>query len=281
MSTNKMDVKQLRIMANTVRQDVIRMIAEAKSGHPAGSLGMTDVLVTLYFSFLKVRPKKPKDPERDYLVLSNGHICPALYAVMANRGFFPKKELMNLRKIGSRLQGHPHREALPGLESSSGPLGCGLSQAAGMALGLKMSGKKNRVVCLTSDGEHEEGNTWEAVMFAAKYGLDNLIQIMDRNNIQIDGTTDEVMPLRSLKKKYEAFNWSVIEINAHDIKQILKALEQADKTKAKPTIIIAKTIPGKGVSFMENDYKWHGKAPSREQAEKAIEELKKERLRIR
>ncbi len=269
-------VKDLQLMANLLRQDIITSLAEAKSGHTAGSLGMADIFAALYFNILKHDPKKPHWEGRDYLVLSNGHICPALYAALANAGYFPKKELMTLRKLGTRLQGHPHRESLPGLETTSGPLGSGLSQAAGMALALKRDKKKNLIFCLTSDGEHDEGNLWEAVMFAAKYKLNNLIVILDRNYIQISGNTETVMPLDPLDAKYKAFNWNVKVIDGHNLAQVLAALKKARNNPKKPLMIIANTIPGKGVSFMENDYNWHGKAPTKEQAEAALAELKKE-----
>src|SRR5581483_7414883 len=220
-------IKKLELQANSIREDCIKMVTEAGSGHTAGPLGMADIFTALFFELAKLDPEKPEWEERDRIVLSNGHICPVLYATMAHRGFFPREELMTLRKLGSRLQGHPHRSALPGLETTSGPLGSGLSQAAGMAYGLRLDQKKNWVFCLTSDGEHDEGNTWEAVLLAGKYKLANLIAIMDRNNIQIDGVTEEVMPLESVKAKYEAFNWQVIEINGHDFAAILNAIEEA------------------------------------------------------
>jgi len=256
------DIRDLKLMANTIRQDIIIILTEAKSGHPGGSLGMADVFTALYFNILNVNPRKPDWEGRDYFVLSNGHICPVLYASMAHAGFFPTKELIKLRKFGSRLQGHPHKEALPGLETSSGPLGCGLSQAAGMAHGLKMDKKENHVFCVTSDGEHQEGNTWEGVLYAAKYKLDNLTVILDRNFIQIDGNTEDVMPLDSLKAKYQAFNWNVLEIHGNNMQEILDALNKSKESKGKPTMIIAKITPGKGVSFMENNYKWHGVTPN-------------------
>jgi len=273
------DEKKLKLMANTIRQDVIRMISEAGSGHPAGSLGMADVFTALYFNVLRHDPKNPDWADRDILVLSNGHICPVRYAAMAHAGYFPVKELMTLRKFGSRLQGHPHRGSLPGLETTSGPLGCGISQAAGMALALRMDKKPNHVYCITSDGEHDEGNTWEALMFANKMQLTNLTVIIDRNNIQIDGHTEEVMPLEPLREKYEAFGWYVVEVDGHNIMEIIDALENS-KEQDSPTCIIAHTTPGKGVSFMENDPQWHGKAPSREQAEKALRELQEERRKL-
>jgi transketolase len=270
-------LNDLKLMANQVRQDIITSLTEAKSGHSAGPLGMTDIFTALYFNVLKHNPKNPNWKGRDFVVLSNGHICPVLYAVMANSGYFLKKELMTLRKLGTRLQGHPHREALPGLETTSGPLGSGLSQAAGMAYALKLDGKKNKVFCLTSDGEHDEGNLWEAVLFAAKHKLDNLIVVMDRNYIQIDGDTEKIMPLDPMDKKYKSFNWNVKTIKGNNMRQVLSALQKSRNNKKRPLMIIANTIPGKGVSFMENDYTWHGKPPTKEQAEIALAELRKEK----
>jgi transketolase len=270
-------VSDLKSMANQIRQDTIISLTEAKSGHSAGPLGMADIFTALYFNVLKHNPKKPKWKDRDFVVLSNGHICPVLYATMANSGYFPKKELMTLRKLGTRLQGHPHREALPGLETTSGPLGSGLSQAAGMAYALKLDGKKNKVFCLTSDGEHDEGNHWEAVLFAAKHKLNNLITILDRNYIQIDGNTETIMPLDPLDQKYRSFNWNVKKIKGNNMRQVLSALKKSRTNKKRPLMIIANTIPGKGVSFMENDYTWHGKPPTKEQAAIALAELRKKR----
>lgn len=291
MSLTDSRIKELELQANTIRQDIIKMLVEAGSGHSAGPLGMADIFTALYFEILQVDPKKPSMVERDRLVLSNGHICPVLYCTMAHAGFFPVEELKTLRKFGTRLQGHPHRSALPGLETTSGPLGSGLSQASGMALAAKMDDAPWRVYCLTSDGEHDEGNTWEAVMFAAKYKLDNLVAIMDRNNIQIDGFTEDIMPLDSVKDKYEAFGWYVLEIDGHNMQQIVDAAEQAKAIHGKPTMIIAHTIPGKGVDFMENDYKWHGNPPDLadvegapkkgEQAKEALKELRTLRGKIR
>lgn len=270
-----MNIKQLETKARNIRTNIIKTIHHAGSGHPAGSLGMADIFTVLYFDFLKINPKKPNDPKRDYLILSNGHICPALYAAMAEKGYIKKQELMTLRKFGSRLQGHPHRKELPGLETSSGPLGSGLSQGVGIALGLKLDKKQNRVICLTSDGEHDEGNTWEAVMLAGKYKLDNLVQIIDRNKIQIDGPTNIVLPLNSLKAKYKAFGWIVQEINGNDIDEIKEALKKTDLQRRQPKVIIANTTPGKGVSFMEHKYQWHGKAPNDLETEHALKELNK------
>ncbi len=277
-------IKKLELTANSIREDCIKMVTEAGSGHTAGPLGMADIFTALFFEIAKLDPEKPEWEERDWIVLSNGHICPVMYATMAHRGFFPKAELMTLRKLGTRMQGHPHRSALPGLETTSGPLGSGISQASGMAYGLRMDGKKNWVFCLTSDGEHDEGNTWEAVLFAAKYKLANLIVFMDRNNIQIDGLTEQVMPLGDLKVKYESFDWHVIEINGHNFEEIVNAVETAKAIENKPTMIIAHTIPGKGVDFMENNFVWHGIPPDiqdvpgapekGEQAKKALAELR-------
>lgn len=291
MNLSDKDIQAIELKANSIRQDIIKMLVEAGSGHSAGPLGMADVFAALYFAILHVDPKKPDWELRDRLVLSNGHICPVLYATMAEAGFFPKSELMKLRKYGSRLQGHPHRTALPGLETTSGPLGSGLSQAAGMALAGKMDDEPWRVYCLTSDGEHDEGNTWEAVMFAAKYKLDNLTAIMDRNHIQIDGYTEDVMPLEKLKDKYESFGWYVIDIDGHNIRSIIDAVEQSKTIHGKPTMILANTIPGKGVDFMENDFKWHGAPPGgiedndgppkEKQAEVALKELRTLRGKIR
>ncbi len=281
-------LKDLEIMSLIIREDIITSLKAAGSGHSAGPLGMADIFTALYFNVLKHNPKKPQWEGRDRLVLSNGHICPVLYATMANAGYFPKEELLTLRKLGTRLQGHPHRKALPGLETTSGPLGSGLSQAAGMAYGLKIDKKENKVFCLCSDGEHDEGNHWEAVLFAAKNKLDNLIVITDRNYIQIDGNTEDIMPLDPLDAKYKAFNWDVITIDGNDMNAIISTLQKArqnagKKKKKKPLMIIANTIPGKGVDFMENDYRWHGAPPGKvvtertppaeEQADVALEEL--------
>lgn len=275
-------LKKLKLKANKVRQLIVEILAEAGSGHPAGSLGMADIFTSFYFHILNHNPKNPNLPNRDRLVLSNGHICPVQYATMALSGYFPIEELKTLRKINSRLQGHPHRTALPGIETTSGPLGEGLSQAIGIALAGKMDKKSYYTYCLTSDGEHEEGNIWEAAMLAAKYKLNNLIQVIDRNYIQIDGSTEDIMPLDPLKDKYESFNWNVIEIQGNNIKSFINAIEKAKLEKNRPTIIIARTVPGKGVSFMENDNRWHGKPPNKEEAAKALNELKvqSEKLKV-
>ena len=250
------------------------MLLEAGSGHSAGPLGMADIFSALYFHVLNHDPKNPDWADRDRLILSNGHICPIRYAAMARAGYFPIEELLTLRKINSRLQGHPHRKALPGVETTSGPLGSGLSQSIGVALTGKLDGGKYRVFCAMSDGELQEGNTWEAFMFAGKNKLNNLVAIIDRNNIQIDGNTEDVMSLEPLKEKFESFKWHVIEIDGHNIEQFIDATNEAKAIHEKPTVIIAHTIPGKGVSFMENNYTWHGKPPTKEEAVKALNELR-------
>lgn len=268
-------LKELEEKANEIRQDLIRSLVEAGSGHSAGSLGMADVFTALYFHILNHDPKNPHWEDRDRLILSNGHICPIQYAAMAHAGYFPKKELMTLRKLGARLQGHPHRSSLPGIEATSGPLGSGLSQAAGMALAALMDGKKWRVYCLLSDGEHDAGNTWEGAMFVGKNKLHNLTAIMDRNNIQIDGYTEDVMPLEPLREKYEAFNWHVMDVDGHNIREIVDACREAEAITDKPVMILAHTIPGKGVSYMEGEFEWHGKPPQKgEEADRALKDLR-------
>lgn len=274
------NIKQLKLMANIIREDVIRMLYEAKSGHSAGSIGLADIFTALYFNVLYHDPKNPEWPERDRFVLSNGHVCPVLYASLANAGYFPKEELMTLRKINSRLQGHPHRGTLPGIENSSGPLGQGLSQAVGMAIVAKAERKRWRVYAMLSDGEHNEGQTWEAALLAAKYKLGNLTAIIDRNNIQIDGYTEEILPLEPLTEKYRAFGWNVIDIDGHNIKKIIDACQESKAVFERPTVIIAHTIPGKGVPFMENLFEWHGKPPTKEQADMAISDLENIRRMI-
>jgi transketolase len=267
-------LKKLEEKANEIRQDIISMLVEAGSGHSAGPLGMADIFTAFYFHILNHDSKRPDWPERDRLVLSNGHIVPVRYVTMAHAGYFPKSELKTLRKLNSRLQGHPHRTTLPGLETTSGPLGSGISQAAGIALAARLDQKKFRVYSLTSDGEHDSGNTWEAIMFAAKYRLSNLTVVIDRNNIQIDGYTEDIMPLEPLRKKYESFGWHVIDVDGHNIEAFVDAIAEAHAIYEKPTCIIAHTIPGKGVSFMEFDYTWHGKPPKPDEAKKALDELR-------
>ena len=267
-------IKELEEKANEIRQTVIKMLTEAGSGHTAGSLGMADIFTAFYFHILNHNPKNPDWEERDRLILSNGHIAPILYATMAHAGYFPLKETMTLRKFGSRLQGHPERERLPGVETTSGPLGSGLSQAAGIAYGARMDDKKFRTYCLMSDGEQDAGNVWEGVMFVGKNKLSNLTAIIDRNNIQINGMTEDVMPLEPLKEKYEAFNWHIMEVDGHNIEEFIDAIDMAKTIYEKPTVIIARTIPGKGIKEIEFDYKWHGKPPSKEEAKKFLNELR-------
>lgn len=255
-------IEKLELRANQLREDVIEMLVEAGSGHSAGPLGLADIFAALYFHVLHHDPKKPEMPDRDRLILSNGHTVPIRYAAMARAGYFPVKELKTLRKFGTRLQGHPERLRLPGLETTSGPLGSGLSAASGIALALKMDGnKESRVYCVTGDGELDEGNIWEAIMFAAKYRLSNLTVIVDRNSIQIDGPTEQVMPLGDVAKKFEAFNWQVVEIDGHNIQAIIDACNMTKAVEDRPSVIVAHTIPGKGVDFMEYDYHWHGSPP--------------------
>src|SRR3989338_5084997 len=273
-------IVQLEKTANDIRQSIIEMLLEAGSGHTAGPLGMADIFTLFYFHVLKHDPKNPTWEERDRLVLSNGHICPVLYATMAHAGYFPLEELKTLRKFGTRLQGHPHREYLPYVETSSGPLGLGLSQAGGMALADRMDGKdKDRFIyCFMSDGEQDEGNSWEGIMFAGKNKLRNLIAVVDRNNIQIDGFTENVMPLEPLADKCRAFNFHVIEVGGHDFKALNEAVGEAQAIYEKPTVIIAHTIPGKGVHEFERDYRWHGYDPNvkttKEDYNMALKELR-------
>lgn len=256
------------------------MLVEAGSGHSAGPLGMADVFTALYFNVLNHNPKNINWDKRDRLYLSAGHICPVRYAAMARAGYFPVKELMTLRKFGTRLQGHPSNLDLPGLECSSGPLGQGLSIAVGAAIAALVDKKRHYIFCVTGDGEQNEGQIWEAAMLAGKLKLWNLIQIMDRNNIQIDGHTEEVMPLEPLRAKYEAFNWHVIEVDGHNIEQIIDACNEAKAIYEKPTLIIAHTIPGKGVDYMEFEPSWHGKPPKPEEAKAALHQLRTLRGRI-
>lgn len=269
--------------ANDIRQDIIRMLEYAGSGHSAGPLGLADIFTALYFDVMKHDPKKPDWSERDILLLSNGHCVPVRYAAMAEAGYFDKKELMTLRRLGSRLQGHPERDRLPGLENTSGPLGCGLSQACGMALAMRMDKQQTRrwVYVVMGDGEQDEGNVWEAAMLASKYKLSNIIAITDRNNIQIDGQTEDVMPLEDFKSKWEAFGWHVIEIDGNNIEAVIDACAMAKAMESKPVMIIAHTVPGKGVDFMEYDFTWHGKPPDKQQAKQALNELRTLKGKIR
>lgn len=267
-------IQALEKRAEAIRETILDMLVAAGSGHTAGPLGMSDIFAAMYFHVLAHDPKNPDWDGRDRLVLSNGHIVPVQYSAMAHAGYFPVEECLTLRKFGSRLQGHPERDRLPGLETTSGPLGSGLSQASGMAYALRMDNKKNRIYCMMSDGEQQEGNIWEAVMFAGKYKLSNLTAVMDRNNIQIDGMTEDVMPLESLAAKYEAFNWHVLEVNGHNIEEFIDAVDTAKAIYEKPTLIIAHTIPGKGVPEIEFDYKWHGKPPTKEEAARFMKQLR-------
>jgi transketolase len=276
-----MTIKNLEIQANEIRRSIIKMLVSAGSGHSAGPLGMADIFTVLYFEIMNHRPKDPRWAHRDRLVLSCGHIAPVLYATLAHAGYFPIKELATLRKFGTRLHGHPHNLVTPGIETSSGPLGQGLSQAIGMALAAKLNGERHRVYCIMSDGEQQEGQIWEAVMYAGARKLSSLTAIMDRNNIQIDGPTEQVMPLEPIKEKYEAFGWHVIEVDGHNMRQIIDACDQAQAIVEKPTLILAHTIPGKGVDFMEYDYHWHGKPPKPEEAVIALKELRTLQGKIR
>lgn len=271
----KLSIERLETIANDIREDIIRMLEHAGSGHSAGPLGLADIFTALYFDVMKNDPKNPDWDERDILILSNGHCVPVRYASMAHAGYFDRKELMTLRQFGSRLQGHPERLRLPGMETTSGPLGSGLSQACGMALGLRMNKEQHRwVYVVMGDGELDEGNIWEAAMLAGKYKLNNIIGIIDRNNIQIDGPTEVVMPLEDLRGKWEAFGWHVIEIDGNNIDAVIDACAMARAIQEKPVMIIAHTIPGKGVDFMENDFHWHGSPPNHDQAIKALHELR-------
>ena len=281
--------QELELKSNEARELLIEMLTEAGSGHTAGPLGMADIFTAMDFHVLNHDPKNPEWEERDRLILSNGHITPIRYVVMAMVGYFPVEELKTLRKLGSRLQGHPERERLPGVETTSGPLGSGLGQAAGYAYASRMDKKKFRTYCFMSDGEQDSGATWEAAMFIGKNKLSNLTAVIDRNNIQIDGMTENIMPLESLRAKYEAFNWHVLEVDGHNIEQFVDAVERAKAIFEKPTVIIAHTIPGKGIKEIEFDYRWHGFPPGAgpedvfkktEQAQKFLAELRTLRGKI-
>ena len=273
--TQKLTITELETIANSIRIDIIKMLEHAGSGHSAGPMDLADIFTALYFDILKHDPKKPDWDQRDILLLSNGHCVPVLYATMAQAGYFEREELMTLRKFGSRLQGHPERNRLPGLENTSGPLGCGLSQAAGMALAMRMNHQLHRYIYVVmGDGEQNEGNVWEAAMLVSKYKLNNVIAITDRNNIQIDGPTELVMPLEDLRAKWEAFGWHVIEIDGNNIEAFIDATAMARAIVEKPVMIIAHTVAGKGVDFMEYDFHWHGTAPNAEQAKLALHELR-------
>lgn len=278
----KLSLQELETKANEIRQDIIRMLEHAGSGHSAGPLGLADIFTALYFDVLKYDAKKPDWDQRDILLLSNGHCVPVRYVTMAHAGYFDRKELMTLRQFGTRLQGHPERTKLPGMENTSGPLGCGLSQAAGMALAMRMDKDMHRwIYVVMGDGELDEGNIWEAAMLASKYKLNNIIGIIDRNNIQIDGPTETVMPLEDLKGKWEAFGWHVIEIDGNNMEAVIDACAMGRAIVEKPVMIIAHTIPGRGVDFMEYDFHWHGAAPNHEQALEALKELRTLKGKIR
>jgi transketolase len=275
-------IEDLKLKANAIREDIIRMLEHAGSGHSAGPLDLADIFTALYFNVMKHDPKNPDWEERDILLLSNGHCVPVRYATMAHAGYFDIKELMTLRKLGTRLQGHPERLRLPGLENTSGPLGCGLSQACGMALAMRLDKIKNRYIYVVmGDGETDEGNVWEAAMLASKYKLGNIIAILDRNNIQIDGPTEHVMPLENIVDKWQSFGWNVLEADGNNIEDVINALNFAKTIENSPVMIIAHTIPGMGVDFMENDFHWHGVPPNHEQAKKALKELRTLQGRIK
>lgn len=271
---NDQKIKELEIKANDIRQSIVDMLEDAGSGHTAGPLGMADIFTAFYFHILNHKPDQPEWEDRDRLILSNGHIVPVRYATMAHAGYFPLDELKTLRKFGSRLQGHPEREKLLGLETTSGPLGSGLGQAAGIAYAARMDGRRFFTYCLMSDGEMDAGNIWESAMFAGANKISNLIGVIDRNNIQINGNTENVMPLEPLRAKWEAFNWHVLDVDGHNIEEFVNAVEQAKAIVEKPVMIIAHTIPGKGIKEIEYDFHWHGKPPSTEEEQKFLNELR-------
>jgi transketolase len=270
----KLSVEELNAKAKMFRRQILEMTFAAGSGHPGGSMSSIDIVTALYYNVLRVDPKDPNWPDRDRFVLSKGHVCPAVYAVLADLGFFPREALMTLRKSGSILQGHPDMHKTPGIEMSTGSLGQGLSVSCGMALAARLDSKTYRVYCLMGDGEVQEGNIWEGAMLASHLKLDNLTAVLDRNRLQIDGSTEQVMSLDPLPDKWRAFGWNVLEIDGHDMQQILDSLNLAKRTKNRPTIIIANTVKGKGVSFMENQVGFHGRALTKEEMAKAMEELK-------
>lgn len=268
-------VAQLEAQAKAIRISIIDMLEDAGSGHTAGPLDMADIFTAFYFHILRHDPKNPEWEDRDRLILSNGHIVPVRYAAMAHAGYFPVEELKTLRKFGSRLQGHPERERLAGLETTSGPLGTGLGQAAGMALAARLDNKKYHIYCLTGDGELDCGNIWESAMFASHHNLSNVTVVVDRNNIQINGNTEEVMTLEPLREKWESFGFHVIEVDGHNIESFVNAVNQAKAIAERPTCILAHTIAGKGIAEIERDYTWHGKAPSKEEETRFIKELER------
>lgn len=270
------DIDLLRQKANLIRRHVLRMTFAAGSGHPGGSLSYADILAALYFKIMNHRPQDPKWEDRDRLVLSKGHAAPAYYAALAESGYFPVSELLTLRKLGSRLQGHPSRNKTPGVEMSTGSLGQGLSVANGMALAAKLDRRSYRIFCLCGDGEMQSGQIWESAMLGAHYKLDNVTAFLDRNRLQIDGPTETIMSIEPIAKKWEAFGWNVIEIDGHDMRQILDACDRAREVKGRPTMIIAHTVKGKGVSFMENSVPFHGKAPNEDELKRGLRELGEE-----
>ncbi|MCT4661464.1 MAG: transketolase [Tissierellales bacterium] len=265
--------QEFQSIATTIRQEIVKMLHLSKSGHPGGSLSAADIMTVLFFDEMNIDPKNPKKADRDRFVLSKGHAAPVLYAALAERGFFDKSELSTLRKINSELQGHPNMNDTPGVDMSTGSLGQGISAASGMALANKIDETSNRVYALLGDGEVQEGLVWEAAMFAAHYKLDNLTAVLDFNGLQIDGKNSEVMSIEPIDKKWEAFGWHVVKIDGHNFEEIQAAFKEARETKGQPTIIIAKTVKGKGVSFMENEAGWHGQAPNDEQTAQALKEL--------
>lgn len=269
------EITELEKMSKTIRKNIIEQVYQAQSGHPGGALSIADILTVLYFNEMNIKPENPNWEDRDRMVLSKGHCSAALYACLANKGYFPVEDLKTFRKISSYLQGHPDKNKVPGVDMTTGSLGQGLSAANGMAIAGKMDKKDYRVYCILGDGEIEEGQIWEAAMAASKYKLDNLCVIVDNNNLQIDGTIEEVMSSYPIGEKFRSFGFQVIHIDGHDIEEIIKAFEVAKNIKGKPTCIIAKTIKGKGVSYMENQVGWHGKAPDLEQYEEAIKEFKR------
>ncbi|AGL61800.1 transketolase N-terminal domain protein [Candidatus Saccharimonas aalborgensis] len=281
--SGRLTITQLETKANEVRKDIVRMLEHAGSGHSAGPLGLADLVTALYFDAMNIDPARPDDPDRDIFMLSNGHCVPVQYAVMAHRGYFPVDELMTLRRLGTRLQGHPERTKLPGLENTSGPLGCGIGQGAGYAYALQYLDHQHHrwVYVVTGDGELDEGNIWESALFAGKYKLSQLIVFVDRNNIQIDGPTEDVMPLEDLRGKWESFGWHVQEIDGHNVESIIDAVGMAKAIENRPSVIITHTIPGKNVDFMEYNYKWHGIPPNKDQAKEALKELRTMGGRIR
>lgn len=272
---SKVDYSSYENISYDIRTNIIETLKYSKSGHAAGSLGMADIFTLLYFKHLNVDPKNPKNVNRDRLVLSNGHICPLLYVTLAERGFFPKEELLTLRKINSRLQGHPHNMSLPGIENSSGPLGQGISQGIGFAINSHLKNLNYYTFIIVSDGELNEGQSWEGIMFAGSNKIDKIIMIVDVNNIQISGKTTEILNLKPLKEKFESFKWNVLEIDGHNFSEIDLAISQSKSIINMPSVILANTIPGKGVDFMEYQFEWHGKAPTDSEAKLALESLKK------